>query len=869
MNVFELFGTIAIKNRDANAALESTATKAERTGKRINEAFAKIGTASVKIGKAIGKTALAIGTAYVATIEKTRDYRTAMAKLDTAFVSNGHSAETAMKTYKALQAVLGEADQATEAANHLAVLCKSEEDLNKWTDICTGVFATFGDSLPIEGLTEAANETAKVGQVTGTLADALNWAGISEEDFNKKLKACRTEEERQKMIMNELYWVYKDSSDQYKENAKDIMKANEANDNLTRAMSRLGAVGEPILTGMKNWIANMINASVPHLETLITKFGEIDSVWNDVIWPLVQSTFKVAFGVDVPEWSAIESSVTTWWTETAKPGMEKTFKATFGIDPPKWSEVPAAISTWWTETAKPGMERKFKAAFGIDPPKWSEIPAAISSWWTETAKPKIEETTKALMSITPPDLVAFASSFSVDWGKLVAPTLLGLLTGNYLSIVPVIGAALAGTIAGNWDTYIKPTLDGFLNQELGIQLPDWAQLRADIVTNLKNLVTPDMEAAFETIGGGLVKAFGTGTEAVTTVLSGAKEFGEWCVNNKETVKGFFSTLAGEALDDTTGTVSFLQLMMDSIKGLAALGTESVTGALQWILTHGEATAAILETMAVGFATAAIAAHPYAAAIVAAAAALGLMKERNADGDAYNHFFDQYSDEDLAKLQKWVEAARATQEAEAAVQDALDRGVDDQTLTDAWIGAQKRRDAAFEEANAIDGLIAAYNAWRTGQAENTGGNIYLDVPVRVEEGSESEIQSALSSMGLSANVKLYPDYSALNNVYSILGGGATRSRPERPVSSNASGLDYVPRDGYLARVHKGEAILNSAQASEWRGGGSERIESLLAQLVGIMSAGQNIVLDSGVLVGQLAPGMDARLGAIMNRKRRGN
>lgn len=45
---------------------------------------------------------------------------------------------------------------------------------------CRGVSGTFGDALPIEGLIESANETAKVGKVTGVLADALNWAGISE-----------------------------------------------------------------------------------------------------------------------------------------------------------------------------------------------------------------------------------------------------------------------------------------------------------------------------------------------------------------------------------------------------------------------------------------------------------------------------------------------------------------------------------------------------------------------------------------------------------------------------------------------------------------------------------------------------------------
>jgi len=59
--------------------------------------------------------------------------------------------------------VLGDSGQATEAAGHLAKLTTEEQALAEWTTICEGVYATFGDSLPIESLTEAANETAKTG----------------------------------------------------------------------------------------------------------------------------------------------------------------------------------------------------------------------------------------------------------------------------------------------------------------------------------------------------------------------------------------------------------------------------------------------------------------------------------------------------------------------------------------------------------------------------------------------------------------------------------------------------------------------------------------------------------------------------------
>ena len=309
MNVFELCGTIAINNKGANEALKDTSQKAERTGKQIQEAFKKVGSAVMKAGK----WAIGTATAITAVVETTRDYRTAMAKLDTAFTTNGHSAETAIKTYKALQAVLGDTDQAVEAANHLAVMCDTEEELANWTDICTGVYAQFGDSLPIEGLTESANETAKVGQVTGSLADALNWAGINEDDFNLKLKTCRDEQERQKLIMDTLLPLYKEQADSYKENAANIMAANEAQDNLNNAMSKLGDICEPIVTNVKNWIADMVTASIPHLESIIDSFSNFGTTWETEVWPAIQEDWKIAFNVDMPSWAEVTRKIKEGW----------------------------------------------------------------------------------------------------------------------------------------------------------------------------------------------------------------------------------------------------------------------------------------------------------------------------------------------------------------------------------------------------------------------------------------------------------------------------------------------------------------------------------------------------------------------------
>lgn len=254
MELFKLLGTIAVDNAQADKALDETTGKAENAGEKSESAFSKIGGAALNVGKAVVAAGTTLATAWVAAVEGSREYRTEMGKLDTAFVTNGHSRAEATKTYQDLQAVLGDTDVSVEAANHLAVMTENEKDLQTWTDICTGVFATFGDSLPIEGLTEAANETAKVGQVTGPLADALNWAGISEDEFNEKLAACTGEQERQKLIMDTLNGTYKDASTQYKETNKDVLAANRALC-LTSPpfFPRTGASRASVKPGRKRW----------------------------------------------------------------------------------------------------------------------------------------------------------------------------------------------------------------------------------------------------------------------------------------------------------------------------------------------------------------------------------------------------------------------------------------------------------------------------------------------------------------------------------------------------------------------------------------------------------------------------------------
>ena len=275
MELFKLLGTVAIDNSAAIKAMDDTAKKAGTTSTETSDAFQKIGSVAGGIAKGVAVAGAALGGAWIAAIEGSREYRTEMGKLDTAFVANGHSSEAAKQTYSDLNAVLGDTGQAVEASQHLAKLTDNEKDLQTWTDICTGVYATFGESLPIEGLAESANEVSKNGILTGGLIDSLVWAGISEEEFQAKLDACSGEQERQNLIMETLNGTYSKASEQYKETNKDVMDAQKAQEKLTDAFAEVGRIGEPILTAIKDKVADMATAAIPHLENFVQKVKDI------------------------------------------------------------------------------------------------------------------------------------------------------------------------------------------------------------------------------------------------------------------------------------------------------------------------------------------------------------------------------------------------------------------------------------------------------------------------------------------------------------------------------------------------------------------------------------------------------------------
>lgn len=213
--------------------------------------------------------------------EATREYREMQAKLQGSAESFGYSVEFAKDQYSELYRYLADDQATTNAVTNLLGLQTSTESLKELTEASIAVWSAYGDSIPIESLTESINETAQVAQVTGVLADALNWAGISEDDFNEKLQDLTTTQERADLIADTLNDTYGASKAAYDEMTGGIQDANEAELELKETQAELGETLEPVNTAITNLKNKALKGVEPLVEAVADAFEFLEGNVND------------------------------------------------------------------------------------------------------------------------------------------------------------------------------------------------------------------------------------------------------------------------------------------------------------------------------------------------------------------------------------------------------------------------------------------------------------------------------------------------------------------------------------------------------------------------------------------------------------
>lgn len=254
--------------KDVGKVADDAADDIEGMGKELDDVSkASSGFGDILLGAfaggAITSGIKAVANGISGLIESTSEYRKIIGTLEISSEKANYSAEQTEQTYKQLYGVLGDNQTAATATANLQALGLSQEQLTQITKGAIGAWATYGDSIPIDGLSEAINETVKAGKVTGTFADVLNWAGTSEDEFNEKLASATTDVERANIILDELAKQgLTSAADAWGENNKAILDANLANAELEKTMGAFGEILSPIATNAKSMFNELLGGAL-------------------------------------------------------------------------------------------------------------------------------------------------------------------------------------------------------------------------------------------------------------------------------------------------------------------------------------------------------------------------------------------------------------------------------------------------------------------------------------------------------------------------------------------------------------------------------------------------------------------------------
>ncbi len=267
MDLFNLVANLTLSDEEFNEKLDNINDDVSNFGTSFQNSLSTLDKGLSTMTTAIGAVSAALVLNSATQEENIEDVN----KMEAAYIGAGNSVENGTELFTAFYKLLGETDQAIEATNQLATIAETQEEVAAWTEISAGIMSVFQDSMPLETLTESVAQTSELGVVTGVLADAINRAGITEDDFNAQLAELSTQEERADLITQTLNDSYSETGALYEELNSDVLAQREAELQLQTTMMDLAEATTPIIT----YFTELINLVLPQLVSLFSENTEI------------------------------------------------------------------------------------------------------------------------------------------------------------------------------------------------------------------------------------------------------------------------------------------------------------------------------------------------------------------------------------------------------------------------------------------------------------------------------------------------------------------------------------------------------------------------------------------------------------------
>lgn len=421
MNVFELLGVIAINNKGANKSIDETGKKAHGLHSKMSQAFTSISKGAVACGKFVAKGMTVIGAAGAAataallksSIGAYAEFeqleggvkklfgddaaKTVMENASKAFKTAGLSANEYMQTVTSFSASLisslgGDTAAAAELSN-TAIQDMSDNANTFGTDITMIQNAYQGfakqnytmlDNLKL-GYGGTKEEMARLINDSGVMGKTFKATAknIDDVSFAKIIEAIHVVQGNMEIAgttANEASGTIEGSFNMWKASWQNLMTGMGDDENIDPLVDSFFDAGNTVL---KN-LAKILPRIGANLKAAFVSAGEhIKVAWAQNIWPAIQGFFKTKFGIELPDWEDVVTTITTLW-ENIKNGITGFFSTTFtvGTEDDTGEAIGQKIRDWW-DSALGFIGDIFHAIFSVNPEDedGKSVADRIVEWW--------------------------------------------------------------------------------------------------------------------------------------------------------------------------------------------------------------------------------------------------------------------------------------------------------------------------------------------------------------------------------------------------------------------------------------------------------------------------------------------------------
>lgn len=443
---------------------------------------------------------LAAGAAALASTQATKEYREDLAKLEVNSNRAGGGLDATKQALKDLNAITGESDSNIEGLSNLLKAGFTDNNLADVVNSLSGAVIQFPDTLKIESLSDSLQETLATGAATGQFGELLDRLGIGADKFSEKLAKCKTQAQKQELVMKTLAESgLAEVNQAYRENNQSLIDNSNAQFDLNEQLSKLGARLEPFVAKITQFAADMLawfNNLTPRMQMIIVIVAGIIAS----IGPLILIILKVKEGITILS-GALKITTSQFMMII---GVIALVIGTFVLLYNQ-SDSFRALIDGIAATVLPMLQTAFNN---------------ISSFVTGTLIPVLIE------------LWNWFSTYILPIISAIAEFVIGTLIPAFLKIVSTVGSFLMPVLSGLWNLFISivdiikgavesfhKMYDAFSKTEAFKVLKDVIQKIADVVNGLID--------AFKWIGENVGEIFGGIADVFGDVAGSVGDFIGW------------------------------------------------------------------------------------------------------------------------------------------------------------------------------------------------------------------------------------------------------------------------------------------------------------------------------------------------------